>query len=56
VSDRLRAEFIYHLQFKPDDAGQGLEWTDNIFRLNFKLAFSRGLLSRLGHAGADGDD
>jgi Protein of unknown function (DUF2490) len=39
---RVLAEFHYFTQFtRPDE--RGLAYTDNIFRLNFKVALSRGL-------------
>ncbi|HMN43343.1 MAG TPA: DUF2490 domain-containing protein [Povalibacter sp.] len=47
----VRAELIYHMQFTRA-AGESFDWTDNIWRLNFKVARQHGLLSRLAH----GDD
>lgn len=55
---RTRVEFIYHAQFERADADESFEWTDNIFRLNVKLAMQDGLLGRLfDDGGGDaGDD
>ena len=42
VNARVLMEFQYFVQYtRPDDAG--LAYTDNIFRLNFKIGLSRGL-------------
>jgi Protein of unknown function (DUF2490) len=46
-NDRVRVEFIYHMQFTRDTADESFQWTDNIWRLNFKVAFKEGLLRRL---------
>jgi len=44
---RLLVEFqCYHQYTRPE--GAGLEHTDNIIRLNFKLLTKHGLMSRLG--------
>jgi hypothetical protein len=55
LSERLRVEFIYHAQFTRPSGSSGLEYTDNIFRLNIKLALDRGGLQRL-YGGGDADD
>lgn len=43
VSESIRAELIYHMQYTRG-AGEddSLEYTDNIIRLNIKIAFGRG--------------
>jgi hypothetical protein len=55
VSDRVRVEFIYHAQFTRPTGSSGLEYTDNIFRLNIKLAMDKRLLGRV-FGGGDADD
>lgn len=55
VSSRVRAEFIYHAQFTRPAGGSGLEYTDNIFRLNIKIALNKGVLQRV-FDGGDADD
>ena len=55
VSDRVRVEFIYHAQFTRSTGSSGLEYTDNIFRLNIKLAMDKRLLGRV-FGGGDADD
>lgn len=55
VSDWVRVEFIYHAQFTRPAEGSGLEYTDNIFRLNFKLALDHRVLGRVFNGG-DADD
>lgn len=55
LSDRVRVEFIYHAQFTRPAGSSGLEYTDNIFRLNFKLAMDERLLGRV-FGGGDADD
>jgi hypothetical protein len=55
VSDRVRVEFIYHAQFTRPAGSRGLEYTDNIFRLNIKLALGKGVLQRVFNGG-DADD
>ena len=57
VNERTRVEFLYHVQFERPDASESFEWTDNIFRLNFKLAMKEGLLRQVFDGGGDaGDD
>ena len=51
VSDRIRVEFIYHAQFTRPAGSNGLEYTDNIFRLNLKLALGKGILQRVFNGG-----
>lgn len=46
IGHYVRAELIYHMQFTRT-AGESFEWTDNIWRLNFKVARQHGLLQRL---------
>ena len=55
VSPRVRMEFIYHAQFTRPAGSSGLEYTDNIFRLNIKIALNKGLLQRV-FDGGDADD
>ena len=53
LSDSIRMEFVYWAQFTRPN--QALEHTDNIFQLNIKLGFGRGLLSRLYDQGNAGE-
>lgn len=55
VSSRVRVEFIYHAQFTRPAGSSGLEFTDNIFRLNIKIALNKGIMGRL-FEGGDADD
>jgi len=55
VSSRVRVEFIYHAQFTRPADSSGLEYTDNIFRLNIKIALNKGMLQRV-FDGGDSDD
>lgn len=55
VSSRVRVEFIYHAQFTRPAGSSGLEFTDNIFRLNIKIALNKGILQRM-FDGGDADD
>jgi hypothetical protein len=43
----LRLEFIYHAQFTHPSGSDGLEFTDNIYRLNIKIALNHGIISSL---------
>ena len=53
LNDRVHLQFIYHTQFtRPSNSG-GLEYTDNIFRLNIKIGLYEGILRRLAHSHAD---
>jgi hypothetical protein len=54
LSSRVSAELVYHAQYTRPAGSTGLEYTDNIFRLNIKLALNKGLLQRI--AGGDADD
>jgi len=47
LNDRIRFEFIYHAQFTRPTGSSGLEYTDNIFRLNIKIGLHKGILGRL---------
>ena len=47
VSQHLSVEFIYHAQFTRPAGSSGLEFTDNIFRLNFKIGLNKGILGRI---------
>jgi len=55
LSNRIRMEFIYHAQFTRPAGSSGLEFTDNIFRLNIKIALNKGLMQRV-FDGGDADD
>jgi hypothetical protein len=55
VNSRIRMEFIYHAQFTRPTGSSGLEYTDNIFRLNIKIALNKGLMQRV-FDGGDADD
>jgi len=46
VNDRIRVELIYHAEYTRPEGGS-LEHTNNIFRLNIKIGFQRGLLKGL---------
>lgn len=43
----LRLELIYYAQYTKPYAESGLKYTDNIFRLNIKIALSKGILGSL---------
>jgi hypothetical protein len=47
INQYVRAELIYHMQFTRPSGSDGLEWTDNIWRLNFKVARQRGVLQNI---------
>ena len=47
LNDFVRVELIYHMQFTRPASGDDLEWTDNIWRLNFKVSRQRGVLQQL---------
>jgi hypothetical protein len=49
---RCRGEFIYHMQFTRPDGG-GLQYTDNIWRLNVKIGLKDGILPRVMDAEID---
>jgi hypothetical protein len=55
LNDRVRVEFLYHMQFKRADSGDNFKWTDNIYRVNFKVGFKQGLLGRVFDGGGDLD-
>lgn len=55
VSSRVRVEFIYHAQFTRPAGSSSLEFTDNIFRLNIKIALNKGIMQRV-FDGGDADD
>ncbi|MCU0299878.1 MAG: DUF2490 domain-containing protein [Candidatus Nanopelagicales bacterium] len=53
ANGRVLVEFHYFVQYTRPDSG-GLAYTDNILRLNFKIALSRGIsLARLLDGGVD---
>jgi hypothetical protein len=43
----LRIEFIYHAQFTQPNENSGLNYTDNIYRINIKLGLHKGILGSL---------
>jgi len=43
----LRIEFIYHAQFTHPSGSDGLEFTDNIYRLNIKIGLNKGIIGAL---------
>jgi len=47
VSSRLRVEFIYHALFTGPSGSSGLEYTDNVLRLNVKIDLGKGILHRI---------
>jgi hypothetical protein len=53
ASPRVRVEFIVHAQFKRPDEDSAFGWSDNIWRINVKIAKDTGLLDRL--VGSDAD-
>jgi len=55
VNNRVRIELIYHAQFTRPAGSGGLEFTDNIIRLNIKIALNRGLFQRVFDGGDAGD-
>ena len=55
INSRVRVEFIYHAQFTRPVGSRGLEFTDNILRLNFKIALDKGIFSRIADGGDAGD-
>jgi hypothetical protein len=46
VSSRVRVELIYHMQWTRPGGGP-LKYTDNILRLNIKVALNKGMLQRV---------
>lgn len=46
VNNRVRVEFIYHMQWTRP-GGESLQYTDNIYRLNIKVAMNKGVLQRV---------
>jgi Protein of unknown function (DUF2490) len=54
VSNRVRVELIYHLQWTRPNGGP-LTYTDNIIRLNIKIALNRGVLQRVFDGGGADD-
>jgi len=47
INDRIRTEFIYHAEFTRPAGSSGLEFTDNILRLNIKIGLTMGIIGRL---------
>lgn len=43
----LRFEFIYHAQYTHPTPSEGLQFTDNIFRLNIKIGLNKGIIGAL---------
>lgn len=54
IHEFVRCEVIYTMQYTRPNPGDSLDWTENIYRLNFKIARQEGLLARLAHS--DGDE
>lgn len=54
ANHHLRLEFIYYLELSRKVPSDPLTYTDNIFRLNFKIGLKHGLLQRI--TGASDDD
>jgi hypothetical protein len=52
-NDRVRFEFIYHAQYGRTNADDPLAYTQNIFRLNIKIALNKGILDRAQNPGLD---
>jgi hypothetical protein len=50
LNDRVRVELSYYAQFT-EPGSRGFEWTENIYRINIKLARQKGVLARLAHGG-----
>lgn len=42
-SKRVRAELIYHMQWTQETSGGGLKFSENIWRLNIKIAMTHGI-------------
>ena len=55
ASGRIRVELIYHAQYTRPAGSSGLEYTDNSYRLNIKIAVNKGILQRV-FDGGDSDD
>jgi hypothetical protein len=49
----LRIEFIYHAQYTHPVSGEGLVFTDNIFRLNIKLGLNKGIVNKMNNPDLD---
>ena len=54
INQYVRAEFIYDMQFTRVRPDNDLDWTDNIWRLNFKVARQHGVLQHV--VGGDADE
>jgi hypothetical protein len=55
ATNRVRVEFIYHMQWTRPSGSTGLEYTDNIYRFNVKVALNRGMLQRVFDGGVADD-
>jgi len=55
VNKRFRVEFIYTGQWTRANGTAPLKYTDNIFRLNIKIALDKGILGRVFDGGDAGD-
>jgi len=55
VNSRFRVEFIYTGQWTRANGTGPLEFTDNIFRLNIKIALDKGIIGRVFDGGDAGD-
>jgi hypothetical protein len=47
MHDLVHDEFTYAMSFTRDGPDDSLEWTENIWQLNFKVARQKGLLKHL---------
>ena len=55
VTNRVRVEFIYHMAWTRPSGSSSLEYTDNIYRLNVKIALNKGMLQRVFDGGTADD-
>jgi hypothetical protein len=51
ISSRMRMEAIYTAGFTRSSSNSSLEYDNNIFELNIKIALRRGILTRLFNPG-----
>jgi murein L,D-transpeptidase YcbB/YkuD len=55
VTNRVGVEFIYHTAWTRPSGSSGRHYTDNIYRLNIKIALNKGMLQRVFDGGAAED-
>ena len=55
ATNRVRVEFIYHMAWTRPPGSNSLEFTDNIYRLNIKVALNKGMLQRVFDGGVADD-